>query len=375
MPRTKAYFDVPGLAPTNDPRWRDAPAAVRDAFWKAAIAYVLKAKDQDLAAGLDKDGEPLKPIAQSTRDNRVSAMGPADPSAPPLMPAYATSRTRLWLTAKQVDNVVRVSWRNDWGQILIYHANKGPKKRRDVFGLSPEGFRKARGWLDGWWISWKRTGLIPTRTVPTTGEFRPLPVIGRTDFENFTFGVRTGREQEAEVARSRMLLSQGRTTGFFRRGPGQGLPAIGGPGGGRPTAPAGTATVGRPAVTRPRPQSYAVFGTPIVKERGLGSGWVTVLVDVAKVEAVYSQSRDFYVGVGGVDGIDDRYARFGEFLDESIQIGRALEQPRLSLDSRDRPQFANGRHRWAVLRDRGIRQIPVSVRRSEAARFRELFGA
>ncbi len=122
-------FRIRGIEPAHDPAWRSASPDLRRAFWRAVVELGLQAKDRDLAQGLDKDGVPMKGIAASTRKYRRSAMGPADPSAPPLTPAYGLSRTRSLLTGRAMTDHAEFFWRNHggqhWGKVLGYHA-KGP---------------------------------------------------------------------------------------------------------------------------------------------------------------------------------------------------------------------------------------------------------
>ena len=81
---------------------RTADRAERLEFWPAVVRFGLLRKDQELAAGIDRFGQPMVPIAPR-RTHRRSAMGPADPNAPPLTPAHALSRTRSLLDGRAHD--------------------------------------------------------------------------------------------------------------------------------------------------------------------------------------------------------------------------------------------------------------------------------
>jgi hypothetical protein len=373
MARRPAKFTVQGIEPANDPAWALAGPEVRRAFWRAVVAFTLKAHDQQTAAGLDRFGRTLVPIKESTRRNRKSEMGPADPDAPPLTPAHEVSRTRLNLTGKALDNSAVFTWTDGWGRVLAIHA-KGSRKRglpvRDVIGLSDDSLRKVRNWALGWWLTRKRTGVAPTMR-PITARVPRLVQDGTDDYGRFTFGIGASGDPAQEVATARRLFDAGLSTGFRQKVVGKppvkppGLP-LGAPRPPRAPTPARTPTIAQTA-TQGEPRW--------VKAAGLGSDYVTVEADVAKVEAAYSRDATFYVGRGGQGGIDDRYQRFGEFLDQSIALGRPIEQPRVGLGPGGTVMFGDGRHRWAVVRDRGATTIPVSVRRSEAAEFRRLFGA
>jgi hypothetical protein len=221
MARSPAKFEVRDIEPAGDPVWQGAGEAVHRAFWRAVVAFALKAKDEELSRGLDRYGKPLAPIAASTRKYRKSAMGAADPSDPPLMPAGGVSRTRLNLTGRGFADHAEFYWTDGWGKILRYHAlGRGRYGRipvRDVIGLSPESLRKVRGWSLGWWITWKRTHSLSVARKPLAAN-RTAPermaVVGRTDYENFTYGIGGG-----SAAKSRALLVRGRASGFVQHAP------------------------------------------------------------------------------------------------------------------------------------------------------------
>jgi len=135
------------------PELRGAPDEAKLTFWTFVLAESLKQKDRELAQGLDKDGKALRRISAATRKHRRSAMTPTgkgDPSAPPLMPGRALSRTRSLLSGRAFPNRVELFWRFDaftydsWARVLRKQAKQG----RDVFGLSPKGLAvvTARSW-------------------------------------------------------------------------------------------------------------------------------------------------------------------------------------------------------------------------------------
>ena len=241
MPRRAFAYDLslPTFRVGRDIDFQRAPKDVREMVLKWLLLEGIKAKDSELAAGLDKNGVPLIPIAPKTREYRDSAMGQADPAAPPLMPAYAVSRTRLLLTGETYGNGARFFWEYDpntgdtWGRILDLHRRgigRGHRIKRDVIGLSPQSRAVVDQKLWDRWMAFKLAGLrAPVR--PRQEAPRPqLPpprirVIGRTDFEQFTYGIGGGGAEQ-----SRRALAAGYSTGFYQRRPGQGLPAYGGPG-------------------------------------------------------------------------------------------------------------------------------------------------
>lgn len=105
-------------------------------------------------------------------------------------------------------------------------------------------------------------------------------------------------------------------------------------------------------------------------ERG---GDITVQIDVAKLDAAWSKS-DQYIGPGGTGAtIGQRYGQFKQWHAQ----GEAIEQPEVSLNHYDPTivQFGNGRHRFAVLRDSGLKTMPVSVLKEFAQAVQQQFGA
>lgn len=165
------YFTVDGLAPL-DPAWHAATVAQRAAYLRVCRVLVLNEWEAQTAAGIGANGKTLAPLKMATRLNRHSEMGPADPNAPPLIPAHRLSRTISLVDAKITGGVIRVFWKFDaisgmrWGTILNYHREgKGNLPKRDVFGLAPAAFERVKKQAHRWWSSYVR-GLpvvMPTR--------------------------------------------------------------------------------------------------------------------------------------------------------------------------------------------------------------------
>jgi hypothetical protein len=148
-------FSVVGIEPASV---RAAAPEARTAYWGHVLKLVLAAKDRELAAGLDRYGKPMTPLAASTIRGRRSAMGPADPGAPPLTPAHELSRTRSLLTGRATANGVTCWWLLDrrtadsWGVILAHHrAGSARLPRRDVIGLSPASRASVAADAAKWW--------------------------------------------------------------------------------------------------------------------------------------------------------------------------------------------------------------------------------
>jgi hypothetical protein len=180
-------FSIWGLAPPDLVRF---PQDVKLMFWHWVLELSLRAKDRDLSKGLDKDGQPLRPISKYTRENRRSAMtasGKGDPSAPPLIPAWQRSRVRSLLTGREFTDHVELWWkfdpytRDSFARILEYQKEQG----RDVFGLSQDSLRRVRAQAWERWRKW-RAGKYEEKPIPSL----PPTILG--------VGERRGALTEAE---------------------------------------------------------------------------------------------------------------------------------------------------------------------------------
>jgi hypothetical protein len=189
-------YAIRGLLP---PALRLAPDSLKLTFWSFVVAEGLKEKDRELARGLDAEGRPLKPISAETRRHRRSAMTPTgkgDPSAPPLTPGRALSRTRSLLAGRAFPDRAEFWWRYDaftydsWARILRDQKRKG----RDVFGLSPAGLARvaARSWQA---FARQQAGKPGAAAVPPVVQPaaapapQVLPVVGTTSMKYATAGI------------------------------------------------------------------------------------------------------------------------------------------------------------------------------------------
>lgn len=106
--------------------------------------------------------------------------------------------------------------------------------------------------------------------------------------------------------------------------------------------------------------------------KGSPDHYVTVWIDPRKFDPDWAKDEGFYIGAQGAgSAISGRYERFEKWLEG----GEAIEQATVSLNPHTRtPGFTNGRHRYAVLRDKGAKKIALSVPKSQAAEFEQRFG-
>jgi len=85
------------------------------------------------------------------------------------------------------------------------------------------------------------------------------------------------------------------------------------------------------------------------------------LADVAKIDASWAQSKQFYIGENGTgNAIKTRYPDFKKWLSEHPDT--PIIMPNVSWsESFKQIQFGNGRHRFAVFRDMGFKKLWVSI--------------
>ena len=101
------------------------------------------------------------------------------------------------------------------------------------------------------------------------------------------------------------------------------------------------------------------------------SGMVPVLADVAKVDAAWKLDSSAYVGPGGTENaIRTRYPDFQQWLKEHAQT--PIIMPHIGV-YKGTLLFGNGRHRFSVLRDMGIKKIWVSVCREDLKEFEKRY--
>jgi hypothetical protein len=99
-----------------------------------------------------------------------------------------------------------------------------------------------------------------------------------------------------------------------------------------------------------------------------------IVVDVDALESVFDRGGLDYVSPGAITtpgyrnhSVGTRYADFVEFAEKNQDT--PIHMPVARFDgSGTFYGFDNGRHRFAALRDAGLKEIPVAVRKSEASR-------
>jgi hypothetical protein len=80
-------------------------------------------------------------------------------------------------------------------------------------------------------------------------------------------------------------------------------------------------------------------------------------VDVDKFDKAFEKNSDQYIGKGGTGNtIKNRYQGVHDFLEKAESM-RASES---HVKPDGRVTFGDGRHRFAYLRDKGLKEIPMS---------------
>lgn len=106
------------------------------------------------------------------------------------------------------------------------------------------------------------------------------------------------------------------------------------------------------------------------------SGYRTVVIDVRKFDRALAKDKGTHVGKGGSGAaIGGRYANAKAFITQAKANGTAVEMPRVSIDRQGNPSITDGRHRFAALRDIGLKAMPVAIHKGEAKQLERAFGA
>lgn len=94
-----------------------------------------------------------------------------------------------------------------------------------------------------------------------------------------------------------------------------------------------------------------------------------VNVNVKKFDELWAKEEDYYIAPNGTTNtIGDRYERFIEWMNERNPEEK-IEMPYAIVTDRGKADFSNGRHRFAVLRDNGLKIIPIAMDTSEHERW------
>jgi hypothetical protein len=162
MDRPSCAFTLAGIEP-KDNTFKEAGEDVHRSFWRFIVQVGIEVKTRSLLQGLGADGATLRRLTPYTIKHRRSAMGPAEPDAPPLIPAGELSRTIALLTGRAFGDHAEWFWRTDpitglpWGRVLHWHRiGAGGLPVRDVIGLSFEDWMEILRRGQQWWSAHQR---------------------------------------------------------------------------------------------------------------------------------------------------------------------------------------------------------------------------
>lgn len=99
----------------------------------------------------------------------------------------------------------------------------------------------------------------------------------------------------------------------------------------------------------------------VLSEDAKCSGCTLNTINVKKLDAELQKNKDHYVGVSGTNGSPERYERFKKFLMTDQKIEAPLVYLMRLKNGEISTHIYDGRHRFAVLRDMGISEIPVAL--------------
>jgi hypothetical protein len=85
------------------------------------------------------------------------------------------------------------------------------------------------------------------------------------------------------------------------------------------------------------------------------SGGQLVNVNPSAFDEAFSKTGWQYVGEKGKEGISGRYEKFENFLKDA----KSIEASNVSVNKDGGIVFGDGRHRYAVLRDMGLDELPI----------------
>lgn len=363
-----------GLVEPNDLRWKAASNAERRAFYSKAGDVALERLKKQLSRGVGANGRAMKPRKQAVLDD--GADGPV------MEPHYDLSRVIRLSDYQATDRSLTLFWQagtghashrqarkkgkkaTPFGTILQYHADGLVRNApvRDV-RLSRASIHQVKLEMRKWW-----DGQEPPQPKPRPRPANPTPpAVG--PHPTPTQPIPVHHAVPKGKIKGPVFVVTGREAKKFPEFKGAASPAPV-----RPPAPK--------SAPKPAPTAAAVerqLGVKLVRdESARGRRLAVVVVDLEKLAAELAKDAGSHVGPGGTgpSARPGAYEAFREFLAKAqARQGKGeIEIPRLALGMQGQATVENGRHRLAVFRDLGVKFLPVAVPRSEAARFRRMFG-
>jgi hypothetical protein len=98
---------------------------------------------------------------------------------------------------------------------------------------------------------------------------------------------------------------------------------------------------------------------------------IEMVLDIQKVDNSWSKDKDMYIGPGGTG--NPKRGSYQGFI-SYLQRGEPIGMPQISWGEWSKNiQFTNGRHRFAVLRDMGLKKIPAMIPKKQKDLFLKYF--
>jgi len=102
-------------------------------------------------------------------------------------------------------------------------------------------------------------------------------------------------------------------------------------------------------------------------------GFTLIETEFSFLDRLWRESGEGYIYSDGTGAIEGRLDRFAAWL--GAHPGKPIDAPWVYINGCGNVSFADGRHRFALLRDRGYRFVKVAVRNSQTARLRKLLSS
>ena len=104
-----------------------------------------------------------------------------------------------------------------------------------------------------------------------------------------------------------------------------------------------------------------IYNRIVLSEYASAAGKKLVSLDTAKVEKLFQEDKGFYITPNGSEGaISNRY----QGVQDYIKTGRNVNASEIHLSeeyNRPKLRFIDGRHRFAVMRDMGMKKIKFAM--------------
>ena len=102
-------------------------------------------------------------------------------------------------------------------------------------------------------------------------------------------------------------------------------------------------------------------------------GFTLIEAKISLLDRLWRESGEGYIHPDGTGAIEGRLDRFAAWL--SAHPGKPIDAPWVYVNGRGNVSFADGRHRFALLRDRGYCVVRIAVRNSQGARLRKILNS